>query len=414
VRAGYFSALVEPLRIPVFRALWLATIASNIGTLMHGVGAAWLMTSMTNSPLLVGLVPAAALLPTLLVGLWGGVLADLFPRRRILLITQSAMMAAALAMGLLTFSGMMSPWVLLLLTFFIGLAASINLPAWQSQIQDIVPAPQMTAAVSLSSMSFNTARAVGPAVGGLLVAAAGPALVFLLNSFSFLGTVFVLIRWKRTEPVREKMGHFQALREGARYVVRSAEMRAPLVRVSAFGLGASAVWAVLPLFARDILHLGPGGYGSLLAAFGVGSLLIASLVPGLRRVLHPDRIVGCGVVVLAAAFILLATSRSYPISLVGLFAGGLAWVAAMVQFNVAVQTSVPGAFRGRAMSFFLVCFQGSMGLGSIFHGWLAGRIGIPGTLGFAGFLILSGLVLIRILPLSAAERVVVGDPEETA
>ena len=414
MKTGYFSALVAPLEIPVFRALWIATIVSNIGTLMHGVGAAWLMTSMTTSPFLVGLVPAAVFLPTFLVGLWGGVLADLFPRRKILIITQSAMMVAALALGLLTLSGMMSPLVLLLLTLAIGLAASINLPAWQSQIQDIVPATQVTAAVSLNSMSFNTARAVGPALGGLLVALAGPAVVFLLNAVSFLGTVFVLTQWKRPEPVRATASHLTAMHAGARYVVASAAIRAPLVRVAVFGFGASAIWAVLPLLSRDTLGLGPGGYGSLLAAFGLGSLVIASLVPGLRRVLHPDWIVGGGVLVLAIAIFLLATVQSYPILLGALFVGGIAWVAAMVQFNVAVQTSVSPEFRGRAMSFYLVAFQGGMGLGSAFHGWLAGRIGIPNTLIFASLVVLSGIALIKSLPLAGSDHVVMTDTEEAA
>ncbi|MDX2081942.1 MAG: MFS transporter [Terrimicrobiaceae bacterium] len=399
---GFLGALTGPLRIGIFRSLWIATIFSNVGTLMHGVGAAWLMTTMTDSPLMVGLVPAAVMLPTFLVGLWGGVLADLFSRRLILIVTQSAMMVTALAQGFLTLGGQMSPWMLVGLTFIIGTASSLNLPAWQSQIQDIVPREQVAAAVSLNSMSFNSARAVGPALGGLIVAAAGPASVFLLNGLSYLGTVGVLLAWKPTGTKREPTAFFRAFLAGTAYVMRAPEMRAPLVRVSIFGFGASVIWAVLPLLARDDLGLGAGGYGTLLAAFGCGSLLIGGLVPGLRRSLHPDALVNGAAVVLALSVFTLATVHVYPVLLAVLFFGGFAWVGAMVQFNVAVQTSVTAEFRGRAMSFYLVCFQGSMGIGSAFHGWLASQVGLAHALIVGGFVVLAGLILQKLLPLGEA------------
>lgn len=401
MKTGYLGALTGPLRIGIFRSLWIATIFSNVGTLMHGVGAAWLMTTMTDSPFMVGLVPAAVMMPTFLVGLWGGVLADLFSRRLILVVTQSAMMLTALAQGLLTLGGEMSPWMLVGLTFIIGTASSLNLPAWQSQIQDIVPRDQVAAAVSLNSMSFNSARAVGPALGGLLVAAAGPASVFLLNALSYLGTVGVLLAWRPAPVARKRTAFLGAFVAGTAYVLRAREMWAPLVRVSVFGFGASVVWAVLPLLARDDLKLGAGGYGTMLAAFGCGSLLIGGLVPGLRRSLHPDALVNVAAIVLSLAVFLLATVHYYPVLLGVLFLGGFAWVGAMVQFNVAVQTSVPAEFRGRAMSFYLVCFQGSMGIGSAFHGWLASHVGLGPALIAGGFVILSGLLLQKLLPLGA-------------
>jgi MFS family permease len=193
LRAGYFKTLVAPLASPVFRALWIATVFSNIGTLMHGVGAAWLMTSMTSSPLLVGLVPACIFLPTFFAGVLGGVLADIVERRRVLIATQTGMMLVAASLGVFTITGHISPATLLWLTLCLGFFSALNLPAWQSQIQEIVPRDQIAAAVSLNSMSFNSARSIGPAIGGLLVAATGPAFVFFLNAASFLGTVFVLL-----------------------------------------------------------------------------------------------------------------------------------------------------------------------------------------------------------------------------
>lgn len=402
MKTGYFRTLTEPLHHPVFRALWIATVFSNIGTLMHSVGAAWLMTSMTSSPLLVGLVPACVFLPTFVSGILGGVLADMFERRRILIVTQSGMMLSAAMLGAFTVSGHMTPFLLLALTFCLGFFSSLNLPAWQSQIQELVPSKQVAAAVSLNSISFNSARSVGPAVGGLLVAATGPATVFFLNAASFLGTVFVLITWKRPAVCHKAEGVLKTLGEGFAFAVFSPVMRAPLLRVSAFAFAASAVWAVLPLLARESLKTGALGYGCLLGSFGLGSIVTGGLVPGLRHRFHPDRLAGPAIIVLALVLISLGTMRNFPTAVIALFAGGMAWVGVLIQFNVAVQISVPAGIRGRAMSFYLVCFQGSLGLGSAFNGWVATHVGVSHALVLAGILLLAGLPLIFFLPLPKA------------
>lgn len=399
MKAGYFKTLVAPLANPVFRALWIATVFSNVGTLMHSVGAAWLMTSMTTSPLLVGLVPACIFLPTFFAGILGGVLADMVERRRILIVTQTAMMLAAATLGTFTVTGHISPATLLWLTLCLGFFSALNLPAWQSQIQEMVPQSQIAAAVSLNSMSFNSARSIGPAIGGLLVAAKGPAVVFFLNAASFLGTVFVLAAWKRPPFQRPQKQVLKTLREGFDFAFFSPVMRAPLLRVSAFAFAASAIWAVLPLLARENLHTGPPGYGFLLGAFGLGSIITGGLVPGMRHRWHPDRIAAPAILLLSLSFICLGTIHRLPVALCALFTGGLAWVAVLIQFNVAVQVSVPAAMRGRALSFYLVFFQGSMGLGSAWNGWVATHVGISQALVLAGFILLAGLPLITWFPL---------------
>ena len=399
---GYFESLVVPLRVPIFRSLWVATVISNIGTLMHGVAAAWLMTSMTTSPLLVGLVPACVFLPTFVAGIWGGVLSDIFERRTILVITQAGMMLCASVMGALTVFGMMSPGVLLGLTFCLGFLNAANLPAWQSQIQEMVPPDHLAAAVSLNSISFNAARSIGPALGGLVVAVAGAATVFFINAVSFLGTIVVLVGWKRPARRKNASAVWQSFRDGISYVARCRALRAPLVRVAAFSFFGSAVWALLPLLARKGLGTGPAGYGAMLAAFGVGSVAIAGFVPGLRRRHHPDRLIGPAIVLLAGVFAVLGLSGYYPAVLVALFAGGLAWVGVLVQFNVAVQFAVPDEYRGRALAFYLMFFQGALGLGSAFHGWLANHIGIGPTFLLAGALLFIGLPLIWFFPLGGS------------
>jgi MFS family permease len=399
VKAGYFQTLIAPLANPVFRALWIATVFSNVGTLMHSVGAAWLMTSMTTSPLLVGLVPACIFLPTFFAGILGGVLADMVERRRILIVTQTCMMLGAATLGLFTVTGHISPATLLWLTLCLGFFSALNLPAWQSQIQEMVPPGQIAAAVSLNSMSFNSARSIGPAIGGLLVAAKGPAVVFFLNAASFLGTVFVLAAWKRPPFQRPQKEVLKTLREGFDFAFFSPIMRAPLLRVSAFAFAASAIWAVLPLLARETLKSGPLGYGFLLGAFGLGSIITGGLVPGMRHRWHPDRIAAPAILLLSLAFICLGTIHHFPVALCALFAGGLAWVAVLIQFNVAVQVSVPAVMRGRALSFYLVFFQGSMGLGSAWNGWIATHVGISHALVFAGIILLLSLPLIAWFPL---------------
>ena len=400
MKTDYFKTLIAPLANPVFRALWIATVFSNVGTLMHSVGAAWLMTSMTSSPLLVGLVPACIFLPTFVAGILGGVLADMFERRRILIVTQTGMMTAAASLGIFTVSGHISPQTLLALTFCLGFFSSLNLPAWQSQIQEMVPPGQVAAAVSLNSMSFNSARSIGPAIGGLLVAAKGPAVVFFLNAASFLGTVFVLAAWKRPPFQRPQKDVLKTLREGFDYAFFSPVMRAPLLRVSVFAFAASAVWAVLPLLARVVLKSNALGYGFLLGAFGIGSIITGAFVPGLRKRWHPDRIAGPAIILLSLVFICLGTIHSFPVAFCALFAGGMAWVAVLIQFNVAVQVSVPEAIRGRALSFYLVFFQGSMGIGSAWNGWVATHLGIPQALVLAGIVLLLSLPLIAWFPLA--------------
>lgn len=404
MKTGYFTALVEPLHVPIFRALWIATVVSNIGTLMHAVGAAWLMTSLTHSPLLVALVPTATLAPALLFGLWGGVLADLVDRRRVLIVTQSIMMFVALIQGVLTLANQMSSFLLLSLTFCLGLASALNLPAWQSQIQDIVPRSHIAAAVSLNSMSFNTARAIGPAIGGLIIAVTGIATVFLLNALSFLGTVFVLVQWKRPSLPTTRTPVLRVLWEGISYILEAHEMRAPLVRVTIFSFGASAIWAILPLLARKELHLGPSGYGTLLAAFGIGSLTIGSLVPGLRRIFKPDQIAIVSIFIFTGTLLCLSWTKSWLVLLIALFAGGSAWSGTLVQFLVAVQTAAPPKIRGRAMSFYIVFFQGSMGLGSAINGWISGQFGIRSALIVAACLIFLGFPLRYIFPLSPHDQ----------
>ena len=269
----------SPLREPLFRTLWAASVVSYIGTWMQNMGTGWLMASLTASPMMVGLVQAATTLPVFLVILPAGALADMVDRRRFLLWSQAWMVVAAAALGILTVFGMVSPWSLVLLTFALGFGAVMNDPAWQAITPETVSGQRLASAVALNSAGYNAARAVGPALGGLVIAAAGSGFAFLLNAASFFGVIIFLYRWKRVphhvpEPAT-RLRH--ALAAGFRYARGAPTVRAVLVRTGVFSLFASVIWALLPLVARP--H-GPVGYGLLLGFFGLGALAGAVLLPG--------------------------------------------------------------------------------------------------------------------------------------
>ena len=245
----------SPLRDRRFRWLWAAAVVSYTGTWLQHTAAGWLMTSFTSSPAMVALVPAASSLPVLLAILPAGAVADVCDRRRVLLVTQSWMAVMAAVLGALTLIHAVTPWTLLLLTFLLGLGAAINDPAWQAITPEIVAPEQLAPAVALNSSGYNLARAVGPALGGVIMALAGPGIAFVLNALSFSGLLVYLYRWDRgTAQVSAPPGRFwTALMEGVRYLHASPAIRALLIRTGLFSFFASALWALLPSPAPMVL-----------------------------------------------------------------------------------------------------------------------------------------------------------------
>ncbi len=388
----------SPLRNPIFRALWIATVVSNIGTWMHNVGAAWLMTSLAPSPTMVALVQAATSLPVFLVGLPAGALADMVDRRRFLLVTQAWMVVAAAALGVLTLADMVTPWGLLVLTFALGLGAAMNAPAWQAIVPELVPRAELHAAIALNSIAFNIARVIGPALGGLVIASLGSGAVFLLNAVSFLGVMIVLYRWQRSpEESHVPAEHITgAIRAGLRYVRHAPALRAVLVRSGVFILCGSALWALLPLLARSELGLDATEYGILLGSLGAGAIAGAVVLARIRLRLASDPLVAGATVLFAAATLLLASTRNFAL-LCGVMAlAGMAWMALMSTLNVAAQTTVPAWVRARAMAVYLLLFQGGMAVGSTLWGAVATHVGIPlALLGAALGLIVGLAVMVR-------------------
>ncbi len=365
--------------------LWAASIVSNVGTWMQNVGGAWLMTELTPSPVLVALMQTATSLPIFLAGLPAGALADIVDRRRLLLFAQTWMLVVAGALGGLTLIGLMNPWLLLTFTFALGVGSALNAPAWQAAIPEIVSRRRMPAAVALESAGFNLARAVGPAVGGLIVAWVGPGANFMLNAASFLATIIVLYRWKRVRRESHLPAErlLSATRAGLRYARNAPELHAVLVRTMAFMLCASALWALLPVVARREMGLPPSGYGVLLASIGLGAVAGAAILPRLRDRLGIDlRFAGASFV-----FCLGMLALGYVSNLALLCAimaiAGVAWMVVTAGLNVLVQASAPKWVKARALATYLLVFQGTLALGSLLWGFVAERIGDPLTLAAA-------------------------------
>jgi len=393
-----------PLRQPEFRDLWIANFLSNLGTIMHGAAAAWLMTTLTHSALLIGLVQTAASLPAFLLGLAGGVLTDLVNRRRLLVGAQLWMMMTAALMALLAWSGRMKPAELLLLLLLLGLGSAIHLPGWQTLLQDLVTRDKAAAAVSLNSISFNLARSIGPAVGGFLVANFGAAWVFGLNAVSF---VAVLAGLQRIPPhlVPPSRGRatptavIESLGQGWQFMKDSPLIGGILLRSGWFMLTGSGIWALLPVVARDHLHTGAGGYGLLLSAFGMGSVLGALFIPWLRRRFPIDLTVLCCLLFFAASVVVMGFMTALPMAMVTMFTAGLFWIVVAVNHNVSVQQCSPDWVRGRTISIYLMVFQGSLAMGSWASGWIADVAGIRAAVLLSGLLCASGALLIPRFPL---------------
>jgi MFS family permease len=407
----------SPLSHPLFRAMWFASMASNVGTWMHTVAASWLMTTIATSPLPVALVQTATSMPMFLLGLPAGAIADLVDRRRLLIFTQSWMLAAAAVLGVLALAGVIGPWTLLALTFALGFGSGMNGPAWAAAIPELVSREELAAAVALNSVQFNIARAIGPALGGFVMAASSAGIVFLLNAVSFLGVILVLWRWREARPEGsaervplDQSGVHKAMRQGLHYVRSTPAYHAVLIRTGLFSFAGSALWAMLPVVTSATLARTSTGYGILLGCLGAGAVVGAAILAPLRRRYSEDHIVVAGVVLFAVATLALATIHNFGVVALAMLLGGVAWMTAMSTFSVCAQSAPPLWLRARALAVYLMVFQGALAVGSGIWGELAGRLGVRGALLVSAATLVVGLAAGFWLPLSTGE---VEEPQDS-
>ena len=384
-----------PFIYPLFRAIWVSAFVSNIGTWMQNVGAVLLMNKITTSVFLIASIQTATSLPFFLLSIPAGALADIFDRRHLLLFTQTWMFVTATILGILTLYGITTPSVILFMTFLLGIGTALNGPAWQAIIPELVPRRQLASAISSNGASNNIARAVGPAVGGIVIAYFGIGFVFILNGISFLGTLVAIFLWKR-RPVKNTLPaerFLNALQAGVRYARFAPVLRAILVRCAAFTLAASSIWALLSPIVTYKLHLNPNYYGVLLSWLGGGAVAGAFILPHIRKRLNMDKRLAVAITLYTLSTLSLAFIDNMVILSLFMSAGGMAWLIAMADFSVAMQTNVPKWVQARALSLYLLVGQGGLAVGSMLWGLLAEYISLQTTMLIAAISTISGLAI---------------------
>ena len=387
------------LRYSVFRYLWIATVVSNVGSWMNSAASGWLMTSLDPSPLIVSLVQVATSLPLFLFALPAGALADMLDKRRLIFALEVLTTLFTAVFALLVSLSIVSPTVLLLYTFLVGVLGALEAPAWQAIVPLLVPRPALPSAVATNSVGVNISRVLGPALGGFVILAAGIAAPFWLDAVSNAGVIAVILWWRppaksaRDRLPAEQLG--SAIRAGLRYARYNPQLRATLLRAVGFFLFASAYWALLPLVARGQLHGGPTLYGVLLGAIGAGAVGGAFLLPRVKGKFGADGLVILGEAGTAVALLLFGLAEQPAFGVLACLIAGFSWIAVLASLSVSAQVSLPEWVRGRGLAAYVTVFFGSMTLGSALWGFVAERAGLASTHYLAAAAALAALFLTR-------------------
>ncbi len=396
---------LTPFRVHAFCWLWVAALSSNIGTWMHEVGAGWLMKDLSGgSRVMVALAQAATTLPFFLLSIPAGALADVVDRRRLILVCQLASLALAAALAFATWQHRTTPATLVLFTLALGTLAALANPAWQTVMTDLVPSDQLAHAAALNNVSTNLARAIGPTLGGLLVASQGPHAAFALNAVSFVGISFVLWRWKHRPPNRAALAErfLGAIRSGVRYVRYHPPMRAVLWRTVSFVPPAACLWALMPVTAAEHVRLGASGYGIMMGCLGLGAVAAAFVLPPLRRTVGPNAIVVGATLAYGGAMALLALQPVPAFAFASMTICGAGWLTMVTSLNGSAQACAPPWVRARALACYLSAFYASWSVGSLAWGAIAQSVGIRDTLLIASACEAIGLLTLLRYRLSGA------------
>ncbi|MDR3684927.1 MAG: MFS transporter, partial [Geothrix sp.] len=395
-----------PLRSRLFLAIWIAAMASNVGTWVQSVGEKWLMSELSRSPLLMSLIETGATLPMLILSMPGGAIADIVDRRRLLLLTQGWMLLAASAMAILSALHLVTPGLLITMSLLLGVGAALNAPAWQASVPDLVPKDQIAAGVALNSAGFNVSRAIGPALGGLVVGWLGATWAFALNAVSFIGVLVVLKGWKR-QPVTTDLPAERfaaAMKVGLRYTRHRRALQVILLRGGGFVFFGGPIFSLLPTLAIHHLHLGSTGFGLLLGCIGAGAVGATLVLPALRARISPNALLAIATSTFAAGLLVLAfVVRTVPVAL-ALLVCGAGWLSVLSTCNTGVQLSVPSWVRARALGVYITVWGGAMASGAAFWGLVGERWGIHVAFAAAGIGMLSMLALTARLKIQALEE----------
>lgn len=382
------DGITAPLRHALFRRIWLASLLSNLGLLIQGVGAAWAMTQMTASADKVALVQTALMLPIMLISMPAGAIADMHDRRVVALISLSISLSGATALTLLSWFGLVTPQVLLGLCFVVGCGMALFGPAWQSSVSEQVPAETLPSAVALNGISYNIARSFGPAIGGVVVATAGAVAAFAANAMFYLPLFVVLFLWRRiAEPSRlprERLN--RAMVSGVRYIANSPSIRIVLARTLVTGLIGGSVSALMPLVARDLLHGGAQTYGIMLGAFGMGAVIGALNIAEVRKRMTGEAAVRACALSMGGAIVAVALSHEPVLTAAALVVAGMSWMLAVALFNIGVQLSAPRWVAGRSLAAFQASISGGIAMGSWGWGRLTDAAGVETALLVSGAL----------------------------
>ena len=385
-------SLLTPLRNPLYRNIWLATLISNFGVWIQSVAAAWLMTSIASSVDFVAWVQAATSLPPVLFTLIGGVLADRMDQRLVFLIAQSIVLFVALLLAACQYAALITPWSLLALTFALDSGSALRYPAYQTTIGAILPREQLPSALVLSSIGWNIGRVVGPAIGGAIIAFYGVSTAFAANALCNVYIIFVLLRWRRSSEISKPVvttSMFTEITHGLSYMHRTPLMRAVMLCCFVFCLFAAGLWSLLPLVIKQLVSGDASTYGAALGAIGVGALIGAGLIGPARRRLDQRALFAVATAAFTVSTLALAVVQSVPLLLCALAFGGIGWMLAMSTFNVVVQMAAAEGFKGRAVSIYYVALFGGIALGSWLWGHMAEYVGIRNSL----YAATAGLVL---------------------
>jgi len=368
-----FGSAWAPLSHPVFRMLWAVWLTANIGMWMTDVAAAWLMTTLTPSPIMVALVQTASTLPVFLLGLPSGALADILDRRRYFMVTQFWVAVVALALCATILAGAMTPPVLLALTFANGIGLAMRWPVFAAIVPELVPRLQLPAALALNGIAMNASRIAGPIIAGALIAGAGSAYVFVLNALMSVAAGFAILRWKHEQKPSSLPGErfLGAIRVGVQYVNQSARMRTVLLRVSVFFVQSTALLALLPLVARQLHEGNAATYTVLLASMGGGAIVVAMFLPRLREAMTRDALVRNGTLLQTAAMVMVSLAPNDYVAAPAMVLAGAAWISVANSITVSAQLGLPDWVRARGMSIFQMAIMGSSAFGAALWGQVA-------------------------------------------